>query len=129
MVRALKIPEKDRDVVIHTYDETARIVMTGRSQRYTRVEVTLFAGRSMGAKKALYKARCSKSPGNEDRMGSKHFVFGILSACLVLPPKATMSLARAWQKEQSNGISDASALAQLAQADLIVTDAAAMRAA
>ena len=41
LVSALKIPEKDRDVVIDTYDETTRIVMTGRSQRYTRVEVTL----------------------------------------------------------------------------------------
>jgi phenylpyruvate tautomerase PptA (4-oxalocrotonate tautomerase family) len=56
LVSALKIPEKDRDVVIDTYDETTRIVMTGRSQRYTRVEVTLFAGRSMEAKKALYRA-------------------------------------------------------------------------
>jgi Tautomerase enzyme len=56
LVSALRIPEKDRDVVIDTYDETTRIVMTGRSQRYTRVEVTLFAGRSMDAKKALYQA-------------------------------------------------------------------------
>lgn len=56
LVSALKIPEKDRDVVIDTYDETTRIVMTGRSQRYTRVEVTLFAGRSMEAKRALYRA-------------------------------------------------------------------------
>lgn len=56
LVSALKIPEKDRDVVIDTYDETNRIVMTGRSQRFTRVEVTLFAGRSLDAKRALYKA-------------------------------------------------------------------------
>lgn len=56
LVSALQIPEKDRDVVIDTYDETNRIVMTGRSQRYTRVEVTLFAGRSLAAKRALYKS-------------------------------------------------------------------------
>lgn len=56
LVSALKIPAKDRDVVIDTYDETSRIVMTGRSQKFTRVEVTLFAGRSMEAKRALYKA-------------------------------------------------------------------------
>lgn len=56
LVGALKIPEKDRDVVIDTYDETTRIFMTGRSQRFTRVEITLFAGRSMDAKRALYKA-------------------------------------------------------------------------
>jgi phenylpyruvate tautomerase PptA (4-oxalocrotonate tautomerase family) len=52
----LKIPDYDRDVVLDIYDETTRIVLTGRSQRYTRVEVTLFAGRSMEAKRALYKA-------------------------------------------------------------------------
>ena len=56
LIGALKIPEKDRDVVIDTYDETTRIVMTGRSQRFTRVEITLFAGRSMDAKRALYKS-------------------------------------------------------------------------
>jgi phenylpyruvate tautomerase PptA (4-oxalocrotonate tautomerase family) len=56
LVSALKIPEKDRDVVIDTYDETARIVMPGRSHRFTLVEVTLFAGRSMETKKALFKA-------------------------------------------------------------------------
>jgi hypothetical protein len=53
---ALKLPDYDRDVVLDIYDETKRIVLTGRSQRYTRVEVTLFAGRSMEAKRALYKA-------------------------------------------------------------------------
>jgi phenylpyruvate tautomerase PptA (4-oxalocrotonate tautomerase family) len=56
LVSALKIPEEDRDVVIDTYDDAARIVMPGRSQRFTRVEITLFAGRSAEAKKALYKA-------------------------------------------------------------------------
>ena len=56
LLNSLKLPEHDRDVVLDIYDETTRIVRTGRSQRYTRVEVTLFAGRSMEAKKALYKA-------------------------------------------------------------------------
>jgi len=53
---SLKLPEYDRDIVLDIYDETTRIVLTGRSQRYTRVEVTLFAGRSMEAKRILYKA-------------------------------------------------------------------------
>ena len=55
LVDALRLPVKDRDVVLDIYDETTRIVMTGRSQRYTRVEITLFAGRSMEAKRTLYK--------------------------------------------------------------------------
>jgi phenylpyruvate tautomerase PptA (4-oxalocrotonate tautomerase family) len=56
LLNALRLPDYDRDVVLDIYDETTRIVLTGRSQRYTRVEVTLFAGRSMEAKRALYKA-------------------------------------------------------------------------
>jgi phenylpyruvate tautomerase PptA (4-oxalocrotonate tautomerase family) len=56
LLNALKLPDYDRDIVLDIYDETTRIVLTGRSQRYTRVEVTLFAGRSMEAKRALYKA-------------------------------------------------------------------------
>jgi phenylpyruvate tautomerase PptA (4-oxalocrotonate tautomerase family) len=56
LLGALKLPEHDRDIVLDIYDETTRIVMTGRSQRFTRIEVTLFAGRSMEAKRALYKA-------------------------------------------------------------------------
>jgi phenylpyruvate tautomerase PptA (4-oxalocrotonate tautomerase family) len=56
LLSSLKLPDYDRDVVLDIYDETTRIVLTGRSQRYTRVEVTLFAGRSMEAKRALYKA-------------------------------------------------------------------------
>ena len=47
MLAALKIPDWDRDVTVDTYSETQRIVPTGRSQRFTRVEITMFAGRSI----------------------------------------------------------------------------------
>ncbi|WP_291842105.1 tautomerase family protein [Bradyrhizobium sp.] len=56
LLSALKIPEYDRDVVLDLYDETCRIVPTGRSDRYTRIEIVLFSGRSLTAKKALYGA-------------------------------------------------------------------------
>ena len=52
----LKIPDWDRDVVIDTYDAKHRIVPTGRSDRYTRIEVTMFTGRTIEAKRALYKS-------------------------------------------------------------------------
>lgn len=55
MLAALKIPDWDRDVTVDIYSETQRIVPTGRSQRFTRVEITMFAGRSIEAKRSLYK--------------------------------------------------------------------------
>jgi phenylpyruvate tautomerase PptA (4-oxalocrotonate tautomerase family) len=55
MLVALKIPDWDRDVTVDTYSETQRIVPIGRSQRFTRVEITMFAGRSIEAKRSLYK--------------------------------------------------------------------------
>ena len=56
LLAALKIPDYDRDVVLDLYDDAARIVPTGRSERYTRIEILLFSGRSLTAKKALYSA-------------------------------------------------------------------------
>jgi phenylpyruvate tautomerase PptA (4-oxalocrotonate tautomerase family) len=50
LLAALKIPDYDRDVVLDLYDGA------GRSDRYTRVEIVLFSGRSLEAKKALYSA-------------------------------------------------------------------------
>jgi phenylpyruvate tautomerase PptA (4-oxalocrotonate tautomerase family) len=56
LLAALKIPDYDRDIVLDLYDETSRIVPTDRSDRYMRVEIILFSGRSLEAKKALYSA-------------------------------------------------------------------------
>jgi phenylpyruvate tautomerase PptA (4-oxalocrotonate tautomerase family) len=56
LVSSIKIPDWDRDIVVDLYDGKRRIVPTGRSDRYTRIEIELFAGRSMDAKRALYRA-------------------------------------------------------------------------
>jgi len=53
---SLHIPDYDRDIVLDLYETNNRIVPTGRSERYTRIEIILFAGRSLEAKKQLYKA-------------------------------------------------------------------------
>ena len=53
---ALALPEWDRDVVLSEHPH--RIVPPGRSGRYTRVEVLLFAGRSPAAKRRLYAMIC-----------------------------------------------------------------------
>ena len=55
LITALKIPDGDRDVILDIVSESSRIVPDGKSERYTRVEITLFSGRSMNAKRALYK--------------------------------------------------------------------------
>lgn len=54
LMASLNIPDYDRDIVIDLYDEAARIVPTGRSERYARIEILLFSERSLEAKKALY---------------------------------------------------------------------------
>ncbi len=56
LVLAFRIPEGDRDVVLDLYDDSRRIVATGRSERYTRIEIIGIAARSMEAKRALFKA-------------------------------------------------------------------------
>ena len=56
LLSALKIPDYDRDVVLDIYDAATRIVPTGRSELYTRIEVVMFSGRSLDAKRALYQA-------------------------------------------------------------------------
>jgi phenylpyruvate tautomerase PptA (4-oxalocrotonate tautomerase family) len=56
MVTAIKIPDWDRDVVIDVYDRHRRIIPTGKSERYMRVDIELFSGRSLAAKRALYRA-------------------------------------------------------------------------
>ena len=56
LVAAFKIPQSDRDVVLDLYDENRRIVATGRSPRYTRVEIVGIAARSLDAKRALFEA-------------------------------------------------------------------------
>jgi len=55
-VAALKTPEWDRDIVVDLYGAGRRIVPTGKSERYTRIEIKLFSGRSMAAKRSLYRA-------------------------------------------------------------------------
>lgn len=55
LVDAFRIPEWDRDIVLDLYDANRRIVSTGRSERYTRIEIVGIAARSLEAKRALFK--------------------------------------------------------------------------
>ena len=53
---ALKIPEGDRTLRLIEHPPSHFAVPPGRGEKFTLVEVTMFSGRSMGAKRALYQA-------------------------------------------------------------------------
>lgn len=56
LLASLKVPNWDRDIVLDLFDDKRRIVPTGKSQHYTRVEIKMFSGRSVEAKRALYRS-------------------------------------------------------------------------
>ena len=53
---ALKIPEWDRTVRLIVHEAHRFAAPPGKSDRHTLVDIDLFAGRSLAAKKALYQA-------------------------------------------------------------------------
>ena len=53
---ALKIPEGDRTLRLIEHPASHFAVPPGRGEKYTLVEVTMFSGRSLAAKRALYQA-------------------------------------------------------------------------
>jgi len=53
---ALKIPEGDRTLRLIEHPASHFAVPPGRGEKYTLVEVTMFSGRSMDAKRKLYQA-------------------------------------------------------------------------
>ena len=53
---ALKIPEGDRTLRLIEHPASHFAVPPGRSEKFTLVEVTMFSGRSMSAKRTLYQA-------------------------------------------------------------------------
>src|ERR1700726_3895633 len=54
--QALKIPEGDRTFPLIEHPFSHFAVPPGRGEKFPLVEVTMFSGRSMDAKRALYKA-------------------------------------------------------------------------
>ncbi len=53
---ALKIPEGDRTLRLIEHPASHFAVPPGRSEKFTLVEVTMFSGRSISAKRTLYQA-------------------------------------------------------------------------
>jgi phenylpyruvate tautomerase PptA (4-oxalocrotonate tautomerase family) len=52
----LKIPEWDRTLRLIEHPASHFAVPPGRGEKFTLVEITMFSGRSMAAKRALYQA-------------------------------------------------------------------------
>jgi phenylpyruvate tautomerase PptA (4-oxalocrotonate tautomerase family) len=53
---ALRLPEWDRTLRLTEHAPDHFAVPPGRGPRYTLIEVTMFSGRSLAAKRALYQA-------------------------------------------------------------------------
>lgn len=56
VIDALQVPPDDPTVRIVEHDPADVIVPSGKTSRYTVVEITMFAGRSLGARRQLYEA-------------------------------------------------------------------------
>ena len=56
MVEGIKIPEWDRNVRLVVHEPHRFAVPPDSGERYTLVSIDLFAGRSLEAKRALYRA-------------------------------------------------------------------------
>jgi phenylpyruvate tautomerase PptA (4-oxalocrotonate tautomerase family) len=56
LVEGIRIPEQDRDIRIIEYPAHAFAPPDGKSVNYTVLEITMFSGRSVDAKRRLYAA-------------------------------------------------------------------------
>ena len=56
MVEGIKIPEDDRCYRLVTYDEAHFPPVPGKGDRFTIIEIELFAGRTLDAKRKMYAA-------------------------------------------------------------------------
>lgn len=66
LVEAFKIPDKDRNQRLYELDKENFEFPYTKSEKYTLIELTVFKGRSLEAKKLLYSsiaANLAKSPG------------------------------------------------------------------
>lgn len=56
MIQGIKIPEWDRNVRLIVHEPHRFAIPPGRGEYYTLISFDLFAGRSLEAKRALYRA-------------------------------------------------------------------------
>ena len=56
VVEALRIPDEDRTQILTEHPADAFEIPPGKGERFTLVEITMFAGRSLDVKRHLYRA-------------------------------------------------------------------------
>ena len=56
LVETLRTPPEDKVLRLMEYAAGNFVIPRGASERFTRIEISLFAGRSTNAKRALYQA-------------------------------------------------------------------------
>lgn len=56
LVEGIRIPEEDRCVRLHELPAEAMLARPDRSERYTIIEISMFKGRTIEAKRRLYAA-------------------------------------------------------------------------
>jgi phenylpyruvate tautomerase PptA (4-oxalocrotonate tautomerase family) len=56
LVEAFKIPDEDRTQILHEYAPRDFEIPPTKTNRFTLVEITIFPGRSLEAKRHLYQA-------------------------------------------------------------------------
>lgn len=56
LVEAIKIPRDDKVLRFVAHAPEDFVIPPARGEKFTRIEITLFAGRSLEAKRKLYKA-------------------------------------------------------------------------
>jgi phenylpyruvate tautomerase PptA (4-oxalocrotonate tautomerase family) len=56
LVEAIRIPRDDKVLRLVAHAPEDFVIPPARGEKFTRIEITLFAGRSLDAKRALYRA-------------------------------------------------------------------------
>ena len=60
LVEGIRIPEGDRDIRLTEYDPVDLLKHAGGNPRHTNIEITLFKGRTLDAKRRLYAALAAR---------------------------------------------------------------------
>jgi len=85
MIEALRVPEDSHPVRLHEFDAEAFLIPAESTEAFTLVEATIFSGRSLETKRALYR-------GLIDNLGSLGIVAADVRVVLYEVPRENWGL-------------------------------------